>query len=30
LVIGRRSRGYMALYRYVAKIDTVFMLALRG
>lgn len=30
LVIGRRSRGYVALYRYVAKIDTVFVLALRG
>ncbi len=30
LVIGRRSRGYIALYRYVAEIDTVFVLALRG
>jgi plasmid stabilization system protein ParE len=30
LVIGRRSRGYVALYRYVVKIDTVFVLALRG
>ena len=30
LVIGRRSRGYVALYRYVATIDTVFVLALRG
>ena len=30
LVIGRRSRGYVALYRYVAEIDTVFVLALRG
>lgn len=30
LVIGRRSRGYVALYRYVAAIDTVFVLALRG
>ena len=30
LVIGRRSRGYVALYRYVAKIDTVFVLALRS
>ena len=29
LVIGRRSRGYVALYRYVAEIDTVFVLALR-
>lgn len=30
LVIGRRSRGYVALYRHVAAIDTVFVLALRG
>ena len=30
LVIGRRSRGYVALYRYVAEIDTVLVLALRG
>ena len=30
LVIGRRSRGYVALYRYVTEIDTVFVLALRG
>lgn len=30
LVIGRRSRGYVALYRYVAGIDTVFVLAIRG
>ncbi len=30
LVIGRRSRGYVALYHYVAEIDTVFVLALRG
>ena len=30
LVIGRDSRGYVALYRYVAKIDTVFVLALRS
>ena len=30
LVIGRRSRGYVALYRYVAAIDTVFVLALRS
>ena len=28
LVIGRRTRGYLALYRYVAAIDTVFVLAL--
>lgn len=30
LVIGRRSRGYVALYRYVAELDTVFILALRS
>ena len=30
LVIGRRARGYLALYRYVAEIDTVFVLALRS
>jgi toxin ParE1/3/4 len=30
LVIGRRSRGYVALYRYVAEIDTIFVLALRS
>ncbi|HEU0203739.1 MAG TPA: type II toxin-antitoxin system RelE/ParE family toxin [Burkholderiaceae bacterium] len=30
LIIGRRSRGYVALYRYVAEIDTVFILALRS
>lgn len=30
LVIGRRARGYVALYRYVEPIDTVFVLAIRG
>jgi toxin ParE1/3/4 len=30
LVIGRRARGYVALYRYVAEIDTVFVLAIRS
>lgn len=30
LLIGRSSRGYIALYRYVAEIDTVFVLAIRG
>ena len=30
LVIGRRSRAYIALYRYVAAIDTVFILAIRS
>lgn len=28
--IGRGSRGYVALYRYVAKIDIVFLLAVRS
>lgn len=30
LVIGRRTRGYVALYRYVVEVDTVFVLAIRG
>jgi plasmid stabilization system protein ParE len=30
LVIGRHSHGYVALYRYLAEIDTVFVLALRS
>ena len=30
LVIGRASRGYVALYRYVTAIDTVFVLAVRS
>jgi plasmid stabilization system protein ParE len=30
LISGRRSRGYVALYRYVAEIDTVFVLAVRS
>ena len=30
LVIGRHARGDVALYRYIAEIDTVFVLALRG
>jgi len=30
LVIGRRTRGYVALYRYVEQIDTVFVLAIRS
>jgi len=30
LVIGHASRGYVALYRFVADIDTVFVLALRS
>lgn len=30
LVIGRSSHGYVALYRYVVEVDTVFVLAVRG
>lgn len=30
LVIGRRSHGYLALYRYVAEMDTVIVLAVRS
>ena len=30
LIIGRQSRGYVALYRYVSEIDTVFVLAIRS
>ena len=30
LVIGRASRGYVALYRFVPEIDTVFVLAIRS
>jgi plasmid stabilization system protein ParE len=30
LVIGRRAHGYVALYRYVAELDTVFVLAIRS
>ena len=30
LVIGRATRGDVALYRYVAAIDTVFVLAVRA
>lgn len=30
LVIGRGSRGYVALYRYIEQIDTVFVLAIRS
>lgn len=29
LIIGRDSRGYVALYHYVEALDTVFVLALR-
>lgn len=30
LIIGRSARGYVALYRYVVALDTVFLLAIRG
>ena len=30
LVIGRRSHGYVALYRYIVEIDSVFILAVRS
>lgn len=30
LVSGRRSRGYLALYRYVPEMDIVFVLAIRS
>lgn len=30
LIIGRGARGYVALYRYVPDIDTVFVLAVRS
>jgi len=30
LIIGRHSGGYVALYRYIPEIDTVFVLAVRS
>jgi len=30
LMIGQRSHGYVALYRYIFKADTVFILAVRS
>ena len=30
LVIGRRTRGYLTLYRYVPEMDIVFVLAIRS
>jgi plasmid stabilization system protein ParE len=30
LIIGRGSRGYVALYRYAAELNMVFVLAVRG
>ncbi len=30
LIIGRGSRGYVALYRFIAESNVVFVLAIRG
>lgn len=30
LVIGREARGYIALYRYVSEVDTIFVLAVKS
>ena len=30
LIIGRQSRAYVALYRYIPEIDTVLVLAIRS
>ncbi len=30
LIIGEGTRGYVALYRYVPEVDTVFVLAIRS
>lgn len=30
LVIGKRNRGYIAVYRYLPEIDTVFVLTVRA
>ena len=30
LVIGRDARGYVARYRYIAQLETVFVLAIRS
>jgi len=30
LIIGRRAHGYVALYRYIAELDTIFVLAIRS
>jgi toxin ParE1/3/4 len=30
LIIGRDAHGYVALYRYIAAVDTVFVLAIRA
>ena len=30
LIIGRKAQGYVALYKYLEKVDTVFVLAIRS
>ena len=30
LIIGRKSHGYVALYRHIPEIDTIFVLALKS
>ena len=30
LIIGRGAHGYVALYRYIPEVDTVFLLAIRN
>lgn len=30
LIIGQRSKGYVALYRYTSELDIVFVLAIRA
>ena len=30
LIIGRRAHGYVALYRYIVELDTIFVLAIRS
>ncbi|CAI1901030.1 type II toxin-antitoxin system RelE/ParE family toxin [Serratia plymuthica] len=30
LIIGQQARGYVALYKYIPDIDTVFVLAIRS
>jgi plasmid stabilization system protein ParE len=30
LILGRGAHGYIALYRYLSEIDTVFLLAIRS
>ncbi len=30
LVVGRKARGFLVLYRYVEEVDTVFVLAVRS